>query len=256
MICGQAQIVGLAPSLGAPSMTSYSLGLPALWPDDSIGMDTPSPGDPAVSLRHSELTTASHGDPNELAHRTVLGAPTAASVPLAAILAGMALGFSDFLVAASFNSGWYQTVLVVHLVSAVVGFGGSALGTLMLRQAWADGPDAAAAVRRSFEFASNRLTDMAAYLAGVAGVVAVLLDDRWTLGQGWVTTAFILYFVWLGIAHGALRPTGAKLAEAMDAGSERSGDAERLRKRAELWSMANNLVIVAAIAVMVTKPGL
>ena len=49
MICGHAQIVGLAPSLGAPSMTSYSLGLPALWPDDSIGMDTPSPGDPAVS---------------------------------------------------------------------------------------------------------------------------------------------------------------------------------------------------------------
>lgn len=44
MICGHAQIVGLAPSLGAPSMTSYSLGLPALWPDDSIGMDTPSPG--------------------------------------------------------------------------------------------------------------------------------------------------------------------------------------------------------------------
>ena len=66
MICGQAQIVGLAPSLGAPSMTSYSLGLPALWPDDSIGMDSPSPGDPAVSLRHSELTTARRGAPNEL----------------------------------------------------------------------------------------------------------------------------------------------------------------------------------------------
>ena len=175
---------------------------------------------------------------------------------LAAILVGMVLGFGEPLVAASFNSGWYQTVLIVHFVSAVVGFGGSALGTVMLRRAWADGPDAAAAVRRSFEFASNRLTDIAAYLAGVAGVVAVLIDDRWTFRQGWVTTAFILYFVWLGIAHGALRPTSAKLAEAMDAGSERSGDAERLRKRAELWSMANNLVIVAAIAVMVTKPGL
>ncbi|WP_419916533.1 DUF2269 family protein [Candidatus Poriferisodalis sp.] len=168
----------------------------------------------------------------------------------------MALGIGDSLVAANFNSGWYQTVLVVHLVSAVVGFGGSALGTVMLRRAWADGPDAAAAVRRAFEFASNRLTDMAAYLAGIAGVVAVLVDDRWTFRQGWVTTAFILYFVWLGIAHGALRPTSSKLADAMDGGPERSGDAERLRKRAELWSMASNLVIVAAIAVMVTKPGL
>ena len=160
------------------------------------------------------------------------------------------------LVGASFNSGWYQAVLVVHLAGAVVGFGGSALGTVMLRRAWADGPDAAGSVRRAFEFASNRLTDMAAYLAGIAGVVAVLIDDRWTFRQGWVTTAFVLYFAWAGIAHGALRPTSAKLAEALAAGDERAGDARRLRRRAEMWAMASNLVIVAAIAVMVTKPGL
>ena len=168
----------------------------------------------------------------------------------------MTFGIGDSVVAASFNSGWYQAVLVVHLVGAVLGFGGSALGTVMLRRAWADGPEAAGAVRRSFEFGSNRLTEMAAYLAGVAGVVAVLIDDRWTFRQGWVTTAFVLYFVWAGITHGALRPAGAKLAEALDAGPERTADAERQRKRAELWSMASNLVIVAAIAVMVTKPGL
>ena len=169
----------------------------------------------------------------------------------------MTLGVSGSLVAASFNSGWYQAVLVVHLAAAVIGFGGSALGSVMLRRAWtAEGLDAAAAVRRAYEFASNRLTDMAAYLAGIAGIAAVLIDDRWDFRQGWVTVAFVLYFAWLGIAHGAQRPTGAKLAEAMQADPERSGEAQRLRKRAELWSMAANLVIVAAIAVMVTKPGL
>ncbi len=162
----------------------------------------------------------------------------------------------ESLVGVSFNSGWYQAMLVVHLVGAVVGFGGSALGTVMLRRAWTDGPDAASVVRRSFDFASNRLTDMAAYLAGIAGLVAVLIDDRWDLRQGWVTTAFILYFAWAGIAHGALRPTSAKLAEALEAGDERADDALRLRRRAEMWAMASNLVIVAAIAVMVTKPGL
>ena len=168
----------------------------------------------------------------------------------------MSLYISGSLLAASFNSGMYQVVLIVHLVGAVVGFGASALGTVMLRRAWVEGPDAAAAVRRSFEFASNRLTDIAAYVAGIAGVVAVLVDDRWDFRQGWVTTAFILYFAWAAIAHGALRPTAAKLAEAMDGGPERAEDAERLRRRAERWSMLSNLVIVAAIAVMVTKPGL
>lgn len=162
----------------------------------------------------------------------------------------------ESLVGASFNSGWYQAVLVVHLVGAVVGFGGSALGTVMLRRAWTDGPDAASVVRRSFDFASNRLTDMAAYLAGIAGVVAVLIDDRWTFRQGWVTAAFVLYFAWAAIAHGALRPTSTKLAEALEARDERADDALRLRRRAEMWAMASNLVIVAAIAVMVTKPGL
>ncbi len=165
----------------------------------------------------------------------------------------MTLGIGASLVAASINSGWYQAVLVVHLIGAVVGFGGSALGTVMLRRAWAEGPDAAAAVRRAFEFASNRITDVAAYLAGIAGVMAVIIGP-WDFRQDWVTIAFVLYFAWAAIAHGALRPTGAKLAEAMDAGPERAADAERLRRRAELWAMASNLVIVAAIAVMVTKP--
>lgn len=168
----------------------------------------------------------------------------------------LGLGPGGSLLAASFNSGWYQAVLVVHLAGAVVGFGGSALGTVMLRRAWAEGPEAAGSVRRAYEFASSRLTDVAAYLAGIAGLVAVLIDDRWDLRQGWVTTAFILYFAWAGIAHGALRPTSVKLAEALEAGEERAGDAERLRRRVELWAMASNLVIVATIAVMVTKPGL
>ena len=170
----------------------------------------------------------------------------------------MALGFSGSLLGSGVGSGWYQAVLVVHLVSAVAGFGGSAVGTVMLRRAWAEGPDAAAAVRRSFEFASSRLIDMAAYLAGIAGVVAVIVGP-WNFRQDWVTLAFVLYFAWLAIAHGALRPTGARLAAAMEAAAqrrqpERAGEIERLRRRGELWSALSNLVIVAAIVVMVTKP--
>jgi len=181
-----------------------------------------------------------------------------ASVPRTAILAGMAVGFSGSLLGLGVDSGWYQAVLVVHLASAVVGFGGSAVGTVMLRRAWADGPDAAAAVRRSFEFASNRVIDIAAYLAGIAGVVAVIVGP-WNFRQDWVTLAFVLYFAWLAIAHGALRPTGVKLTAALEAAapqssSERAGEVERLRRRSELWSALSNLVIVAAIVVMVTKP--
>ena len=171
---------------------------------------------------------------------------------------GMAVGFSGSLLGLGVDSGWYQAVLVVHLAGAVVGFGGSAVGTVMLRRAWAEGPGAAAAVRHSFEFASSRLIDVAAYLAGIAGVVAVLVGP-WNFRQDWVTLAFVLYFAWLAIVHGALRPTGAKLAVALEAAAqpgspEEAGDAERLRRRAELWSAVSNLVIVAAIVVMVVKP--
>ncbi len=173
-----------------------------------------------------------------------------------AILAGMIRSISETLLAASFNSGWYQALLAVHLVGAVVGFGGNALGGVMLRRAWADSPDAASAVGRVVTFTSSRVTDMAAYLAGLAGVLAVVVDVRWDFRQFWVTVAFVLYFIWAGLAHGALRPTSAKLSEALDAGNLRVGDALRLRRRFELWSTLSNLVIAAAIVVMVTKPGL
>lgn len=206
-----------------------------------------------MSVRHSELTTAHPDAPRQLTSRAGSCARCGGGDTR-----GMAVGFGGSLLGAGLDSGWYQAVLVVHLASAVVGFGGSAVGTVMLRRAWSEGPDAAAAVRRSFEFASNRLIDMAAYLAGIAGIVAVLVGP-WNFRQDWVTLAFVLYFAWLAIAHGALRPTGAKLAAALEAeppgeAVARAGDAERLRRRAELWSAASNLVIVAAIVVMVTKP--
>src|ERR1700728_2949514 len=38
MISGQAQMVGLLPVFGAFSISSYSRGLPRLWPSDSIRM--------------------------------------------------------------------------------------------------------------------------------------------------------------------------------------------------------------------------
>lgn len=166
------------------------------------------------------------------------------------------------LLAAGFNSGVYQLMLVIHLVGAVVGFGGSALSSLMLRRAMQEGPEAAAAVRRAVDFASTWAADTAVYLAGAAGIAAVLLDDRWDFRQGWVTIAFVLYFAWVAIAHGALRPAGTKLAAALEAGPEqadeatRVGHVNRLRRRIEWWSAASNLTFVAAIVVMVTKPGL
>ena len=46
MSCGHAHTVGLLPVCGEFSMTSYSLGFPALWPVDSIGNEIrslPSP---------------------------------------------------------------------------------------------------------------------------------------------------------------------------------------------------------------------
>ncbi len=173
------------------------------------------------------------------------------------------------LLAAGFNSGPYQVLLVIHLLTAGFGFGGAAMTAFATRRtindALEDSPEsdepvrpAAAAVvaQRSNHYVLTRFADVSVYVAGLAGLAAVLLDDRWNFRQGWVTIGFVLYFAWVALAHGAVRPTAQKLLAALDAGGSERPAVGRLLRRWRLLDAISSLVVVAAIAVMVTKPGL
>ncbi|HCB34956.1 MAG TPA: hypothetical protein DEP66_05410 [Acidimicrobiaceae bacterium] len=134
------------------------------------------------------------------------------------------------------NTGLLQAVLVAHIVCAVAGFGG-ALGVRSTSSASAgDGVPKRALV----------VTDVGLYGVAVFGVLAVLLDDSWKFSQTWVTLGFVLYIGWLALWHVVLRPG--------------TGDRPRRRHFSQRLvtgcSAAADLLLVAAIVVMVVKPGL
>ena len=172
------------------------------------------------------------------------------------------------LLAAGFNSGPYQVLLVIHLLTAGFGFGGAAMTAFATRRTINDAledspesnepvhPAAAAVAQRSNRYVLTRFADVSVYVAGLAGFAAVLLDDRWDFRQGWVTIGLVLYFAWLTLAHGAVRPTTQKLLAALDAGNSEPAVISGLLRRWRTLDAMASLVVVAAIAVMVTKPGL
>jgi hypothetical protein len=105
-----------------------------------------------------------------------------------------------------------------------------------------------------------------AFLFGIAAVAAS--SSHWTFGQAWVSAAFALFLVDVGILHGLIRPAqreyralAARLAMASvggaggDAGPAEGERLGALERRASLGWGVFNLIVVAVMYLMVFKPG-
>jgi hypothetical protein len=168
------------------------------------------------------------------------------------------------------DSGVYKVVLVLHLMSAIVGFGGLALngfyGAAAAARRGRDGAAIGEAVNKGYAFAEWPI-----YAVPVFGIVLVLLsDDIFKFSQVWISASFVLYIVAIGLLHGLHLPTvrriNALLAElATGAGGGRgSGDGGAPPQVAELDTLgakagmvggALNLIGVVIVILMVFKPG-
>ncbi len=154
----------------------------------------------------------------------------------------------------------YKVVLVLHLLTAIVGFGGVVVTGFFGAQAAARrGPEGAAigaAVEKGYSF-----SEWFIYLVPVLGIVLVLMsEDVFTFSQAWISLSFILYIVAIGIYHGLHRPTvrrlNAVLRETAGGSQATAGDLDALGRRAGVVGGILNLITVAVVVVMVFKPGL
>ena len=110
------------------------------------------------------------------------------------------------LVIADITSGTYKLVLVLHILAAIVGFGGVFLNALYGQQAKARRGREGLAIAES-NFLVSSVAEFFIYGVLVFGILLVLLSDEvWTFGQFWIWASIVLYVVGLGLAHGVLRP--------------------------------------------------
>ncbi len=118
------------------------------------------------------------------------------------------------------DTGVYEVFLVLHLVTVIAGFGSIALDGAyrgLAPRVGKDGPSA---------------SEWLVYAVPVTGLLVVLVsEDRWQFSQAWISLSFLLYIVAIGVMHaGRRRNPGATTATV-------------------------NLLVLAVVVLMVTKPG-
>ncbi len=147
---------------------------------------------------------------------------------------------------------FYDVVVFVHVLAVVVAFGVTFAYPVMFAVAGRAGTDLVALHR--FEVAlTRRLITPAMVVVLLAGIY--LTVDRWDFSEPWISAALAIIIVIFGLVGGVLAPSerrALELAERDPGGDEYAREA---RKLGIVGSLATLLVVVA-IFVMVTKPGL
>jgi uncharacterized membrane protein len=158
----------------------------------------------------------------------------------------------------------YNFLLLLHLIAVVVGFGTLALNGVYGAQAKQRAGAEGAAIGEANAHVSIRWAEIFIYTVPVSGILLVLASDgTWEFSQLWISLAFLLYIVGLGVSHMVMIPTTRRMNElARQAASAPPGgpppqaaEMEQLEKKLGAVGGGLNLLVVALLAIMVWKPG-
>lgn len=163
--------------------------------------------------------------------------------------------------------GVYQFFLVLHLLTAIVGFGALvAMGILGARAAGHGGNEGPII----FDYVvTSRWAEWVVYSVPVFGIVTLLLsDDVFKFSQVWVSFSFVLFIVYVGVFHGLHLPNLKRMnvlmkelaggAATAPAGGERPPQVIELAARGQkagIFGGILNLTLVVIVVLMVWKPG-
>jgi uncharacterized membrane protein len=166
---------------------------------------------------------------------------------------------------ANTNSGLYKTLLVLHILVAIVGLGGVLLNGLYGAQSQKrPGPGGRAVSEANF-FVSN-VAEKFIYLIPIFGILLVLASDKaWKFSQTWIWLSLALYVIAIGISHAILIPGHKRinllLAE-MEQGPAPAGgpppqaiELQAIGKKMAAAGMTLNVFVVVFLVLMVWKPG-
>jgi uncharacterized membrane protein len=172
---------------------------------------------------------------------------------------------------ATVRDGPYKFVLILHILTVIIGFGGVFLngvyGELAKNRKGSEG----AAIAEATYTVSVHWAEWFIYAVPIFGILLVLQSDKvWKFSQAWISIALLLYVIALGIVHGAHLPNIRRMNALMGelaamgpppAGAAMSGpppqvaELEARGRRAAALGGALNLIVVVIVVLMVWKPG-
>jgi uncharacterized membrane protein len=167
-------------------------------------------------------------------------------------------------VLATTDSGLYKTLLVLHILCAIVGLGSVMLNGIYASQAARRGGSARRAVSESNFFVSS-IGEYFIYAIPVFGILLVLASDKaWRFSQTWIWLALVIYVVAIGISHAIMIPGQKRLnvlfAEMEDgpaaaADSPQAVEVDAIGKRLAAGGAILDVAVVIFLILMIWKPG-
>jgi uncharacterized membrane protein len=167
-------------------------------------------------------------------------------------------------VLATINSGLYKTLLVLHILCAIVGLGSVMLNGIYASQAARRQGSARRAVSESNFFVSS-IGEYFIYAIPVFGILLVLASDKaWKFSQTWVWLSLVIYVVAIGISHSILIPGHKRLnslfAEMEDGAaaapdSRQAVEVDAIGKRMAAAGAILDVTVVVFLILMIWKPG-
>ncbi len=152
---------------------------------------------------------------------------------------------------------FYDVVLFVHVLAVVVAFGVTFAYPLLGAVARRSSGSELAALHR-FQVALTRLLITPAMVVVLAAGLYLALD-RWSLGDGWISATLAILVVLFGLVGAVLAPTERRLVALVERDVQGGGrPGPEYEREARTYAIAGGLAIllvVVAVFVMVTKPG-
>ena len=158
------------------------------------------------------------------------------------------------------DSALYQIVLLLHIATAIVGFGGVVTHGAYNARAFRAPAGAARELLAATQSATN-VAHYAIYAVLPLGMVLIAVsDDAFGWGDPWVSASFMVWFLLVGAAHGAVRPAVRALAERAasldpDAALQDDTEAVAASRKLMIGEAATQLLLVIALFLMIWKPG-
>jgi hypothetical protein len=166
----------------------------------------------------------------------------------------------------------YKLVLFLHILCAIVGFGGVVLNGLYGFHAKNRRGEGGLAIVET-NFAVSEVCSRFIYAVPVFGFLLVWLSDGiWAFRQTWVWLAVLIYAGAIGLSHGVMKPTVKRMivlmkemvstpvgAGSMDAAPSgpppQAAEMGQLGQTAGITGAVLNTALVVVLILMVWKPG-
>ena len=145
----------------------------------------------------------------------------------------------------------YDIMLFLHILTAFAAFAPLFVHPILTRQITESDPGAGAGTLGFLAQNSRSIYASSLVVSGLLGFgVAGMSDGVFSMSQGWLVTAFIVWVAMNGVLHAMIIPSEKAVAVA---GAARDAAAE---KKLQTGGIIFTLLFVVQLYVMVAKPGL